>query len=122
MRRTGQLTDDLIDLELHASPVERLPPEHAAEGAVVLPADGVHDLVHGSAVELLVGEDRQRQPVLVPVPLDRLETVVPVAGDALVDGDEHQVQAVVEALVQRLHHVGEDRGIFAARGTDADLE
>ena len=71
-----QLTHDLIDLEPHAGPVERLPPEHAAEGAVVLPADGVHDLVHGPPVELLVGEDRQRQPVLVPVPLDRLEAVV----------------------------------------------
>ena len=96
--------------------------KHPAKGAVVLEADFLDDLVHRPAVELLVGEDRQRQPVLVPVPLDRLETVVPVAGDALVDGDEHQVQAVVEALVQRLHHVGEDRGIFAARGTDADLE
>ena len=47
-----QLTHDLIDLEPHAGPVERLPPEHAAEGAVVLPADGVHDLGVNS-IELL---------------------------------------------------------------------
>ena len=67
-----QLTHDLIDLEPHAGPVERLPPEHAAEGAVVLPPDGAHDLVHGPPVELLVGEDGQRQPVLVPVMSDIL--------------------------------------------------
>ena len=61
------------------------------------------------------------QGCLVPVPLDRLEAVVPVAGDALVDGDEHHVQAVVEALVQGLHHVGQHRGVFAARSANADL-
>ena len=42
------------------------------------------DLVHGPAVQVVVGEDLEGELVLVPVPLDRLQRVVPIARDALV--------------------------------------
>ena len=54
------------------------------------------------------------------IPLDRLQAVVPVAGDALVDGEEEEVEAVVVPLVERLHDVGQDGGVLAARGADGD--
>lgn len=91
--------------------LERLTPKDAAEGAVVLDARRPDDLVHRPAVEVLVGEDLQRKCVVDAVLLYRLQRVVPVAGDALVDGEERQLQAVVVPLVEQLEDVREDGGV-----------
>ena len=93
---------DLGHAELHRPAVQRLAPEHPAEGAVVLEPHLGDDLVHGPAVQVLVGEDLQRNLVLVSVPLHGLQTVVPVAGDALVNGQQNQLQLVVVPVAGEL--------------------
>ena len=92
--------------------LEGLAAKDAAEGAVVADASGADDLVHRPAVEVLVGEDLEGQGVVDAILLDRLQRVVPVAGDALVDGQQLQVEAVVVAVVQQLENVGEHGGVF----------
>lgn len=93
------------------APLEGLAAKDAAEGAVVADASGADDLVHRPAVEVLVGEDLEGQGVVDAILLDRLQRVVPVAGDALVDGQQLQVEAVVVAVVQQLENVGEHGGV-----------
>ena len=73
------------------------------------------NFVHGPPVELLVGEDLERELVLVAVPLDRLQAVVAVPGDALVDGQQEQVEAVVISEIKNrdsLSHVTSFRSIM----------
>ena len=64
--------DDVIHPQLRSSSVERLPPEHSAKGAVVLLAYLVDNLVHRPAIELVVGENLEREAVFNLVLLDRL--------------------------------------------------
>ncbi len=97
------------------APVERLPPEHTAKRAVVLRADRLHNIIHGPTVEVFVREHVERNAVRLLVALDRVERVVSVARDALVDRQQTQVEAVVIPLVQQCDDVGEDRRIFPAR-------
>jgi len=83
--------NDVGDAEGGGAPVQGLPAEHAAVGAVSLFADLGDDLVHGPAVELVVADDLEGQGVLHRVALDGLEAVVAVAFDAFVDGEEDEV-------------------------------
>lgn len=76
-------------------------PEHAAERAVVLGADLPHDGVHRPAVELLVRQHLQRDAVRRLVALDRLQRVVAVPRDALVDRQQEEVEAVAVRFVDR---------------------
>lgn len=103
----------LVGFEQGSAPVEGLAPEDAAEGAVVLVADGVHDVVHGPAIELLVGQDPQREAVLLLIALHGLKGVVPITCDALVDGQQKQVQAVAVPLIERRQDVREDCRVLA---------
>lgn len=98
--------DDVVHTERRRAAVERLAPEHAAERAVVLPADACDDIVHRPAVQVLVPKHGEREPVLLLVPLHRLEAVVAVSGDALVNTQQKQVDPIVVALIERLEHVG----------------
>jgi len=50
----------LVSLHKSCAPVQSLPPEDSAEGAVILVADGPHNIVHRPAIELLVRQDLQR--------------------------------------------------------------
>ena len=82
----------MMDVNLHGSPVQCLAPKHPTKCAVVLQTNlggkfciVVHDanelsaanlgdyLVHGPAIEVFVGENLERDPVLVSVPLHRLQ-------------------------------------------------
>lgn len=108
------------DTQPRRAPVQRLPPEDAAVGAVALFADLCHDLVHGPAVELVVADDGEGEGVLQSVAFDAFEAVVAVAFDAFVDGEQDEVEAVVVALVEGLEDRGEDGGVFAAGGADGD--
>ena len=54
-------------------PVQSLPPEHSTEGAVVLGANLLHNLVHGPAVQLFIRHHLQRNLVLLLVALDCLQ-------------------------------------------------
>ena len=63
----------LVDPQLHGAPVQGLAPEHAAEGAVVLEPDLGHNLVHGPAIEILIGENFERDSILVSVSLHRFQ-------------------------------------------------
>jgi len=110
----------VADAEPRRAPVERLPPEDAAVGAVALVADLRDDLVHGPAVEFVVADDGEGQGVLQSVALDGFEAVVAVAFDAFVDGEEDEVEAVVVALVEGFEDRSEDGGVFAAGGADGD--
>ena len=109
---------DLVHTEDRCPAVKSLPTEDAAEGAVVPAADRRHDAVHSPAVEVLVGEYLERDPVLALVPPHRLQGVVSVACDPLVDGEKKQVQSVVVPLVQGLHEIGQHRGVLATRRSD----
>ena len=109
---------DLVNSQHGRSTIQSLSTKHPAERAVVSEADGRHDAVHGPAVEVLVGEDLQRDPVLTLVPPDGLEGVVSVTSDPLVDGEQEKVQPVVVALVEDLHEVGQHRGVLPARRSD----
>ena len=109
---------DLVHSEQSSPAIQSLATENAAEGAVVPAADRGHDAVHRPAVEVLVREDLQRDPVLTLVPPNRLQGVVSIPGDPLVDGEQEQVQSVVVTLVQCLHEVGQHRGVLPARRSD----
>jgi hypothetical protein len=85
--------------------VQRLPPEDAAEGAVVAQTRRVDDLVHGPAIQLLVGGNDEGEAAGVAVGAHRVQRVVAVASDALVDGQQLQPQAVVMAAIQEGQHV-----------------
>ena len=41
------------------------------------------DFVHGPTVELFVGQDLERDTVLVTVPFDSFEAVISISGDSL---------------------------------------
>lgn len=133
--RTGQLTvhedrlrdiirivagDDVLDAQSRCASVQGLAAEHAAVGAVPLLAHLLDDLVHGPAVQLCVPQDSQGHVVLLRVPLDRLQTIISISFDALVDRQQHEVEPIVVALVQRLEHRGQHRRVLAARGSDRD--
>lgn len=87
-----------MDINLHGSTVKCLAPKHPTKCAVVLQtnlrgnfsipmldisalANLGHYLVHGPAIEVLVGKDFKRDAVLVSVSLHRFQGVVPVACD-----------------------------------------
>lgn len=53
--------------------VQGLPPEHSTKGAVVLCPDLLDDLIHGPAIQLLVGHHLQRNLVLLLIALDCLQ-------------------------------------------------
>lgn len=110
--------DDLVDAQHGGPPVQGLPSKHPAEGAVVLPPHLSHNFVHGPAVQFFIGEDLQGDVVLISVPLDGFQAVVAVPGDALVDGQKDELEAVVEAGVEGLHDVGQDGRVFASGGAD----
>jgi hypothetical protein len=68
--------DDVVDGKAGGAAVERLSAEDAAESAVVLAADLADDSVHRPAVELAVREDREREPILDLIALDRLQALM----------------------------------------------
>ena len=68
-------------------------------------ADRAHNVVHGPAVELLVGKDPQREAVLLLIALHGLEGVVAIPCDALVNGQQEQVQAIAVPLIERRQDV-----------------
>ncbi len=55
----------------------------------------------------LVGHDAQRDVVLLLVTLNRLERVVTVPRDPLVDREQHEIEPVVVFLVEEFEHVRE---------------
>lgn len=112
--------DELVGVEEGGAAVEGLATEDAAEGAVVFEADEGDDLIHGPAVEVLVGDNLEGEPELDVVPLYGVEGVVAVPGDALVDGQEEEVEAVVVDAVQPRQHVRQHRRVLAAGGPDGD--
>ncbi|KAL1843217.1 hypothetical protein VTK73DRAFT_2887 [Phialemonium thermophilum] len=106
--------DHVPDAQRLRAPVQRLAAEHAAVGAVALLAHRLHDLVHGPSVQLVVADDPEGHVVLHRVALHGLERVVSVALDSFVDAEEHEIQAVLVALVERLEDRREHGGILAA--------
>jgi hypothetical protein len=66
--------------------IQRLPSEHAAVCAVAFLAHLLHDLVHSPAIQLGISQYRQIHLILLRIPLHRLQTIVPVALDAFIDG------------------------------------
>lgn len=109
---------DLVHLQHHGSSVQRLPAKHTTESAVVLQAHLLHDGVHRPAVQLFIRHDLQRQLILLLVPLHRLQGIISVTRDALIHRQQQEVQPVLIALVQELHHMGQDGRVLPARGTD----
>ena len=85
----------IVQAQLHGAPVQRLASEHPAEGTVVLETHLGHDLVHGPAVQVLIGQDLQRDLILVSVPLDCLQTIIAVASDSFINGQQYQLQLVI---------------------------
>lgn len=75
---------NLINLQHHGSPVQRLSSENSTESAIVLQSDLLHYGIHSPAIQLLIGHNLQRQLILLLVPLHRLQGVVTVTCDALV--------------------------------------
>lgn len=112
--------DDVLDTQARRSSVQSLPAEDAAVRAVPLLAHLLDHLIHGPAIQLRIPQDRQRHVVLLCVPLDRLQAVVSVPFDALVDRQQYKVKPVVIALVQRFEDRRKHRRVFAARGADCD--
>lgn len=101
-------------LEQVGAPVQGLAAENAAEGAVVAGANLPDNLVHGPAVQLLVGHDGEGDAVLRLIALDGVQGVVAVAADALVHGQQQEVQAVVVPGVQQGQHMRQYGGVLAA--------
>jgi len=84
-------------------------------------ADFFHDLVHRPpVVQVSIRQDRQGDAVLGLIALDGRQGVVPVPRDALIDGQEAQVQAVGVAGVQQGQQVGEHSRVLTARRGDGD--
>lgn len=63
---------NMVHSKTGGTAVERLATEHATEGAVVAFSDLVDDLVHCPSVELVVGQNLEREAVLGLVLLDGL--------------------------------------------------
>ncbi len=59
----------------------------------------------------LIRDNLQGQIKGEHISLDALETIVTVARDALIDGEQHEIDTVLVALVQRLENVREDRRV-----------
>ncbi|OSS54061.1 hypothetical protein B5807_01135 [Epicoccum nigrum] len=108
------------DAQPRCTTVQRLSPEHSAIRAVPLLAHLLHHLVHSPPIQLRIPQDRQRHVVLLRVPLDRLQTIVSVPFDALVDRQQHEIQPVVVALVQCFEYRSQHRRVLAARSADGD--
>ncbi len=72
MHRFNTYTDE------QGAAVESLPPEYAAEGAVVLATNFPHDGIHGPAIQLLVRNYLQRQAILLLIALDTFQRIVAV--------------------------------------------
>jgi hypothetical protein len=83
-----------------------LTPEDATIRAVAFLAYLLHNLIHGPSIQLIVSEDSQVHAILLGVSFHRLQTVVTVALDALIDGKQYEVETIVISLVQRLQHRG----------------
>ena len=113
--------DDVPDAEHLGTAVEGLAAEDAAVGTVALLPDGLDDLVHGPAVELVVADNPERQAVLRRVSPHCLEGVISVALDALVYAQENEVEAIPVPVIQGLEDGGQDCRILTAGGTDGDL-
>ena len=81
-----------MDIDLHGSPVQGLAPKHPTKCAVVLQTNLMgqlfysmfkipnisranlgNNLVHGPAIEILIGENFERDPILVSVSLHRFQ-------------------------------------------------
>ena len=75
----------LVCRQALCSAVQRLPPEHAAKRAIATCANLRDYFIHRPSVQLLVRHDFERDAILLLVPLDGLETVIAIPGDALVD-------------------------------------
>ena len=112
--------DEFIDAEQHATAIERLASKNAAKCAIVLTAHLFDDLVHSPPVQLFVGDHLERKVVAELIALDTLERVVTVAGDAFVNREQDQLDAIVVTFVELLEHIGEHGRVLAATGADAD--
>lgn len=108
----------LVHFQHHGSSVQRLSAKHTTERAVILQAHLLHDGIHRPAVQLFIRHDLQRQLILLLVPFHRLQGIVSVTRDALIHRQQQKVQPVIVALVQDLHHMGQDGGVLPTRGTD----
>jgi hypothetical protein len=111
---------ELVHSQEHSATIERLSPKHATEGAVVFAAHLFDNLVHGPAVQLLISDHFERQIVVELVAFDTLERVVAVTGDAFVNGEQDELDAVVMSFVELLEHIGEHGRVLATASTDAD--
>ena len=112
--------NDMSDAQPLCAAIQRLSSKDATIGTIALLADLLDHLIHRPAVQVIIADDLQRQAVLDRVPLHRLQTVVPIALDALVNAEQHQFESVIVPLVQRLHHRGQHRAVFAPRRADRD--
>jgi hypothetical protein len=103
----------------HAQPrgpaIQRLPSEHAAVCAVALLAHLLYDLVHSPAIQLSISQYRQVHLVLLRISLDRLQAIISVTLDALVDGQQYEVETIIISLVQCLEHASQYSAVLAAR-------
>lgn len=102
------------------TPIQRLPPKHAAISAIPLLPHLLDNLIHCPAIQLGVAQNRKLHTILLCIPLYRLETVVAVALDALVDTQQYQVETIVVPLVEGFENRGQDRRVFAPGGADCN--
>lgn len=108
------------DAKSRSTTIEGLPSKHTTVRAIPLLANLRHHLVHAPSVQLAVAHDTQLHPVLDRIALHRLERVVAVARDALVDREEHKFDAVVVPRIECFEDGGEHGGVLAAGGADCD--
>lgn len=113
-------SNDFVHFQERSTSVKGLSTEDAAESAIVFQTNHSHDLVHSPSVEVLVRYHFEREPVLNLVPVNSFQRVVAVAGDALVDGEEEEMEAVIVEAVELGEDVGKDGGILSARSADCD--
>ena len=67
---TGQ---NLVGIDLHGTPVERLSSENSTEGAIIGQTDDLDDLVHGPPIQVLVRHDGQWQAISLLILLHSLK-------------------------------------------------
>lgn len=112
--------DDVFDAQLCRTSVEGLTSKYSTVGAIAFLPYLSHNLIHCPAVELVISHDLKRHAILGCIPLHRLEAVISIALDALVDGEKDKIQAIVVSFIQSLQDRGENGRIFSTRGPDGD--